>query len=401
VAAEQAREAAADTFLALDSAQRDLRLSLATVRAVEEPGVSGPLVDRFAELGQAVDAASLAYIEEMDRHQLDPEVELESREYESARAALDRSREGLLQVNRELERFGASLAPLLARADAALAQVPPAVERARQGVASARAAVHGAEAAGMGGAELAARLAAVESSLAELEQGPAVHGVAGSLRLAAQLEEASGRLFTEAERLPRLRQDTANRLSSLRTRAQAVASKVALVDPALSELRRGFAETAWGDLERVPERVRRALEVAGARIDEAAEAAARQEWADAVSRLSTARASLNDADEAVASVRDRLEALKAVSADPQGEVERTRFALRDAQRFAMAGRAAVEASEAAYVGELDALVFRLEATEQRAGEQRPDWWRFLRENEAIRRSVAEVVGRIREGRAVQ
>ncbi len=35
---------------------------------------------------------------------------------------------------------------------------------------------------------------------------------------------------------------------------------------------------------------------------------------------------------------DRLRQLNAVAKDPQEEIERTRFAVRDAQRLAMAGR---------------------------------------------------------------
>ncbi|CAM5718470.1 hypothetical protein STENM223S_04372 [Streptomyces tendae] len=50
------------------------------------------------------------------------------------------------------------------------------------------------------------------------------------------------------------------------------------------------------------------------------------------------RALLNATDEAVSAAGDRLHRLNAVQKDPQQEIERTRFAIRDAQRLAMAGR---------------------------------------------------------------
>ncbi|NUU22551.1 MAG: hypothetical protein HOV68_13700, partial [Streptomycetaceae bacterium] len=110
----------------------------------------------------------------------------------------------------------------------------------------------------------------------------------------------------------------------------------------------------------------------------------------------TARAALNNADEAMAAVHDRLRDLDEVARDPAAEVEKTRFALKDAQRLALAGRATAEEK---YVRSLDALVFRLEAVGAQLDSPHPDWWRFLSETRAIRSEVAQVVQRIRDDRA--
>ncbi|MCF2528486.1 hypothetical protein [Yinghuangia soli] len=394
-AATGAREAAGEAFLRLDTAQRDLRISLETVRAVEPSEASEAALGRFAALSDAVDEASAAYIAQMDRHPLDGEG-LETDDYEAARRDLDAVARRLDDVGKELERFAGSLGPMIARADAALAQLPPKTEHARQTVRAAEAAVHAAVREGLAPAAYAARLGAVQAELAELDKGAAVHGVAGTLALAARVGEAAQALYEEADRLPRLRDDVTKRLSSLRTRAQAVTSRAENLEPALSRLRQGYSAACWTDLTGAEAAVARAVQVAQARIDEAGTAAADREWADAVSRLGTARAELNHADEAMASVHDRLRDLDDVARDPAAEIERTRFALRDAQRLAVAGRANAEAK---YARSLDALVFRLEAAGERLDAPHPDWWHFLSETRAIRAEVARVVQQIRDDRA--
>ncbi|MGR7002540.1 hypothetical protein ACU686_38535 [Yinghuangia aomiensis] len=176
-----------------------------------------------------------------------------------------------------------------------------------------------------------------------MEKGAAVHGVAGTLTRAAQVTETAQALYEEAERLPRLRDDVTKRLSSLRTRAQAVASRADNPEPALHRLRRPSSAACWTDIADAPQKVTQAVAVAEARIDEVGQAAGRQEWADAVSRLATARAALNQADEAMAAVHDRLRDLDARRRGPgSGGPQRTRFAVRDAQRLAVGDRAVAE-----------------------------------------------------------
>lgn len=393
-AALAAREAAGEAFLQLDTAQRDMMLSLETVRAVRGAQGTEDALRSFAAVSLRIDEASAAYIGLMDRHPLD--VELETDEYEAARRELEDTARRLDAVRQDLDRFGASLGPLLAHAEQALAQLPPAVDRARRAAAEAARAVADTERAGLGTATLTTRLAAIRTDLAELDRGPAALGIPGTLEVAERIETTAGELRAEAERLPRQREEVTNRLSSLRTRTQALESRLATVDPALSRLRRDYAQSCWTDLEHVPAKVRQSLGIAHARLEEAGAAAGRGEYTDAASRLATARATLKNADEAMASVHDRLHALEDVAHDPEAELERTRFALRDAQRLALGGRANAEER---YARRLDALVFRLEAITAEIGQPRPDWWRFLSETRAIRAEVADTVHVIREDRA--
>jgi len=393
-AAQASREAAGQAFLRLDTAQRDLMLSLETVRAVRGASGTEDALRRFAAVSLRIDEASAAYIGLMDRHPLD--VELETGEYDAARRELDETTRKLDAVHDELNAFAASLAPLLAHAETALAQLPPAVDRARRAAADAQRALADTERVGLGSPKLTTRADELRADLVELDRGPAALGIPGTLTLAERIEATAADLRSEAERLPRQREEVTNRLSSLRTRTQALESRLATVDPALSRLRRDYTQSCWNDLEQVPAKVRASLGVAHARLEEAAAAAGRGEYTDAVSRLATARATLKGADEAMATVHDRLHALEEVARDPEAEVQRTRFALRDAQRLALGGRANAEER---YARRLDALVYRLEAIEAEAAQPRPDWWRFLSETRAIRAEVAETVQTIRDDRA--
>ncbi|MYW02646.1 hypothetical protein [Streptomyces sp. SID3343] len=393
-AALAARDGASEAFLRLDTAQRDMMLSLETVRAVRGARGTEDALRSFAAVSLHIDEASAAYIGLMDRHPLDNE--LETQEYEDARRELDDTARKLDAVREELDRFGTSLGPILAQAEQALAQLPPAVDRARRAAAAAAQAVADTERAGLGAATLTTRLAEIRTDLTELDRGPAALGIPGTLDVAARIESAAAELRAEAERLPKQREEVTNRLSSLRTRTQALESRLATVEPALHRLRTGYAQSCWTDLEQVPAKVRQALGIAQARLEEAGGAAGRGEYADAVSRLATARATLKGADEAMASVHDRLTGLEEVARDPEAELERTRFALRDAQRLALGGRANAEER---YAQRLDALVYRLEAIAGEPEKHRPDWWRFLSETRAIRAEVTETVQIIREDRA--
>jgi hypothetical protein len=168
------------------------------------------------------------------------------------------------------------------------------------------------------------------------------------------------------------------------------------VEPVLSELRRRFTAACWQDLQHVPEQAAQNVRQAEAKLKEAQAARDAQRWPDATALLSTVRALLNATDEAVSAAGDRLARLNAVQKDPQTEIERTRFAIRDAQRLAMSGRTAPDPRHAR---PLDDSVARLERAVAGLEEGRhPDYWHFLTETEAVRQTVAQVVARIRQER---
>ncbi|MYR60770.1 hypothetical protein GTY54_32575, partial [Streptomyces sp. SID625] len=243
--------------------------------------------------------------------------------------------------------------------------------------------------------DLAARLAALAPELTKLNQGAGQHGVQPTLERAERVSREAAAIGAEAGRLPEKAAEIDHRLVSLRTRAQALTTRSGQVDPVLSELRRRFTAACWQDLQQVPEQAAQNVRQAEAKLKEAQAARDAQRWPDATALLSTVRALLNTTDEAVSAAGDRLDRLNAVQKDPQGEIERTRFAIRDAQRLAMTGRTTPDPRHAR---PLDDAVARLERAITGLEGRHPDYWHFLTETDTVRRTAARVVAQIREER---
>ncbi|AXG82442.1 hypothetical protein [Streptomyces paludis] len=392
--AQAAKDAAAAAFYELDTAQRDLRISMETITAVDNSPAARRAAEGFAALGERIDAASHTYIEAVDAHDLDRD-DLEPSTASKARDELTKAKDELTRVKTDLDRFGQSLTPLLDKAETQLARLAPAVERARQALLAASNALDAVRGSGLRADDLAARLAALAPELTKLNQGAGRHGVPETIQRAEQVVHAADAVRAEAARLPERAQEIDRRLVSLRTRAQALTTRAGTVDPVLSELRRRFAAACWQDLQHVPEQAARSVRQAEEKIKEAAEARAEQRWADATSRLGTARALLNGTDEAVSAAGDRLRRLNAVAKDPQQEIDRTRFAVRDAQRLAMTGR---HTPDPRHARPLDDSVARLDRAVAALEGRHPDYWQFLTETEAVRNTAARVVSEIREER---
>ncbi|WP_307624092.1 hypothetical protein [Streptomyces sp. V3I7] len=389
--AQAAKDAAAAAFYELDSGQRDLRISVETIAAVDDSAAARRAVSDFEALGRRIDEVSHRYIEAVDAHDLDRDG-LEASAAARARAELTAAKDELVRVKGELDRFGNSLGPLLGNAETRLARLAPAVERARQALLAATGALDGVRESGLRADDLAARLAALSPELTRLNQGAGQHGVQATLERAERVAREAEAIRAEAERLPERAAEIDHRLVSLRTRAQALTTRAGQVEQVLSELRRRFAAACWQDLQPLPEQAAESVRQAERKLAEAQAARDAQRWPDATSLLSTVRALLNTTDEAVSAAGERLTRLNAVQKDPQQEIERTRFAIRDAQRLAMAGRATPEARHAR---PLDEAVARLERAVGTLEGRHPDYWHFLTETEAVRGSVARVVTQIR------
>ncbi|WP_369150248.1 hypothetical protein [Streptomyces sp. R17] len=392
--AQAAKDAAAAAFYELDTAQRDLRISIETITAVDDSPAARRAVDDFAALGRRIDEASGRYISAVDAHDLDRD-DLDAAMASRARADLTAAKDELGRVKQDLDRFADGLGPLLGKAETQLARLAPAVERARQALLAASQALDTARGSGLKADDLAARLAALSPELTKLNQGAGQHGVPGTLGRAARVTREAEAIRVEAERLPERAAEIDHRLVSLRTRAQALTTRSEQVEPVLSELRRRFTAACWQDLQGVSELAERNVRQAEDRLAEARSARDEQRWADATSLLSTARALLNTTDEAVSAAGDRLHRLNAVQKNPEQEIERTRFAIRDAQRLAMAGR---NTPDPRHARPLDDAVARLERAIAGLEGRHPDYWHFLTETEAVRDTVSRVVAQIREER---
>ncbi|MER6800997.1 MULTISPECIES: hypothetical protein [Streptomyces] len=392
--AQAAKDAAAAAFYELDTAQRDLRISIETITAVDDSPAARRAVADFEALNRRIDEASHRYINAVDAHDLDRD-DLEASSASRARAELTTAKDELGRVKQELDRFADGLGPLLGKAETQLARLAPAVERARQALLAASNALDTARGSGLRADDLAARLAALSPELTKLNQGAGQHGVPQTLERAERVTREAEAVRAEAERLPERAAEIDRRLVSLRTRAQALTTRSEQVEPVLSELRRRFTAACWQDLQHVPDLATENVRQAEARLAEARAAREEQRWADATALLSTVRALLNTTDEAVSAAGDRLRRLNAVQKNPEQEIERTRFAIRDAQRLAMAGR---NTPDPRHARPLDDAVARLERAVAGLEGRHPDYWHFLTETEAVRATVSRVVALIREER---
>ncbi|WP_093784349.1 coiled-coil domain-containing protein [Actinacidiphila guanduensis] len=393
--AQAAKDAAAQAFYELDTAQRELEIAIETISAVDSTPEARRALEGFRALGEKIDRVSAAYITTVDAHDLDRDG-LEHGEASRARGELTRAKDELVNTRTELERFQAGLAPLLGKAETQLARLAPARERAKQSLLAASQALDTVRAAGLKADDLAARLAALGPELTKLNEGASKHGVQDTVRRADEMRRTADAVRAEAERLPHQAEEIDKRLVSLRTRVQALGTRAEGVAPVLSELRRRFSAACWQDLQAVPDQAAQAVRQAEDALAEARKARAEQRWADATARLATVRALMDDVDGAVAAAGDRLRRLNEVSKDPKGEVERTRFAIRDAQRLAMQGRSTPEPRHAR---PLDDAVARLDRALAGLQGRHPDYWAFLTETAAVRETANRVVANIREDRA--
>ncbi|WP_405013470.1 hypothetical protein [Kitasatospora sp. NBC_01539] len=388
-----ARDAAQQAFYELDSAQRDAQLALETVRAAE----SGAAVERagseFGALSARIDQVTVGYLSALDAYDLE-DPELEAADAGRARGRLDVAKRDLEAQRGELDAFVRRLQPLVQRAESQLVRVVPAVERAKQALLGATTALEEVRSAGLKADDLAARLAELAPELTRLNEGVARHGVPATLHRADDVARRAEALRDQAVHLPQRAKDIDRRVASLRTRVQALETRAGTVEPALSELRRRFTLPCWQDLQPVPVQTAEAVAQASAKLAEAARARDGQRWADATGAIGTVRALLETAEGAVTAVNERLRQLNEVSHDPHKEIERARFALRDAQRLAMSGRQTPDPRHAA---PLDGAVARLDravAQLEEAG-RHPDYWHFLTELAGVRETAAQVVAMIR------
>ena len=200
--AQAAKDAAAAAFYELDTAQRDLRISIETITAVDSSPGARRAVDGLRRARAADRRGQPSYITAVDAHDLDRD-DLEASVAAQARTRADRRPRTSWSGSRGSSTGSPQgLGPLLDKAETQLARLAPAVERARQALLAASNALDAVRASGLRADDLAARLAALAPELTKLNQGAGRHGVPETLQRADRVVREAEAVRAEAERLP-------------------------------------------------------------------------------------------------------------------------------------------------------------------------------------------------------
>lgn len=395
--AREARDGAADAFYRMDLAQQETHRQVDTyTRLFAGSPTADQMRSAFEVVNAHCDDVARLYIEALDRY--DVEKELPKRVAQAAQAQLGQVSAALADSTRQIDEFRAQHAGDFARVGPALAQVGPKVAAARLALDRARSAIADLESQrlrpGLAGEALAGAVAGAQV----LAQGAEVLGVAGTLRQAEHVAALADRAISLAQDLPRKRDEVMRRLSSLRTRNEAVTNRVPAVEAGLSQLRRGYSEKCWQDVADAPAAMRERAAQAGQLREQAAVAAQAGDYDHAMEALREATQALATAESRERALAERRTALLDAADDPAGRIAKVRFALRDAQRLVMSG-AEGSSPPAKWAARLDPLVGRLERSDAGLGGPHPDYWAFLTELTAITDAIAAVVTEVRSERA--
>lgn len=379
-------------FQHLDHSQRTLRGMVESFQAyLPERAASSGLVPRFRVLDQEAEALIARYLQTLDQHPFDETLD---------QRRLGEAHRAYAEVGPQLAKHADALDQVVLDYDGELTRIGRQVQRGRDLKEEATA--------------LTKRVAAAATRLRETGlEVPELNDVLGRTRAAAvaasEWQPASGfdvleraraeldELAVEAERLaddyPERVAKARTRRTSLRTAVDAVESRLDRMHDDLAVLRREFSLGNWRDLEEVERAVHEQVALARGKLhdfDRLVEAGA--DWSLPLRLLEEARAALDTAKANVDGPGDRLEALRAVKADPEELLRKVRFRLRDAQLLVTntpkQGRESV-------ARELDGLARRLDGLRSGLGATHPDYWALLQEADRITDTVKSQVERFR------
>jgi hypothetical protein len=381
-ATRAARAAASQAFLALDDEQR---AAADAVRTADELGGARPLGPEWAQVAQAGDRATEAYIATTGQFPLDGTGPVAG-----ARQADERALREIESARETIRRFRSTHARTLDEAAHLLRALPVAVQEARRALVAARTAVQTADASGTRSRRAAEQLAEAEHAAAGIDGAGGIRERRAAAVRTLDLARTAATLATEA---PRAAAGVRSAFASIATRRAAAATKADRIPPALSALRREFSEPCSLDLADAEKKARAALGAVDRAIARAHERADAGEWDDAADAIAEARAQLGAAEQAHDAVAGRLADLRAVRADPTKLAADARFVLRDAQRLVV-DRGLVKR----FGPILDAQSVRLQNAQDRLTGVHPDYWLYLSELRGVRTRAQEVVGEARAAR---
>ncbi|MDN5917731.1 MAG: hypothetical protein L0I76_21975 [Pseudonocardia sp.] len=375
-----ARDAATQSFLALDDEQRAAAVA---VGAADELSSQPPLAPLWEQTAAVGGRATEAYLAATRQFPLDG-----SGAHTGARAADEQALREIEAARAAIRRFRSTYARRLDEADAVLRAMPTLLGEARTALVEARGAIAQTEAAGLRSRRAHEHLVEAEQAAVGIDDDSLALGERRDR--ARRVRDLARRASTLAADAPRTASTVRSTLSSVATRRSAAAEKTDRIGPDLSALRREFSDPCSRDLADARSRADGAITDADRAIADARRLADDGDWDDAVEALAVARSALSVAEDRCDAVRERLADLRDVRADPVRRAAEARFVLRDAQRLVV---------DRGLVGEfgqvLDAQATRLDNARARLTGVHPDYWFYLTELRGVRDRVEQVVQDVR------
>lgn len=378
-AARSAQGRAAIALLTLDNAQRSAFSHLDFLANVD----AGPIAERvrtaWAPVSAAADGTIHAYLADLERWDIATDLELE--QASAAATAFERHVAAMQAATAHIAAFSERFTPDFVSVTRTLEQLVPRRVAAEQAVQEAQAALARAQEQGLQARRAHRLLERAVELLQIVQAGPVQRGMERVLTACGDTVAAAHDAVHDVEQLPGLQRRVLTSVTSLRTRLAAVEWRAEQGSAeVMRQLRVGYVEACWQDLEGGARQASVALDLARYELDAAVRAAsdAEQRWDDALAGLARTRAALGEAEEHVDGPRDRLALLQAVSADPAAVHARARFAVRDAQKLLMAGPV-----DGRHAQLLDALAARLEDAEKMLDRRHPDWLDYAHTLDAI------------------
>lgn len=380
-----------DAFLQLDSLQREAKVMVSSYRTyLPERARTSSLVPRHLELDQKADARVAEYLSVLDQF---PMVEkLRAPALAERHRAYKDLEPRLLAIQAEIHDFLSRYGAEFERVGAEVAKVDKHKAAASTALMRAHASWKQLRQQGFDSAEADRALAKARVAGRAVEAWTPQRGVkvlednADLVKQFAETVESVARGFPDRVRRAQ------NRSTSLRTRVEAISTRAESIPEVLRRLRREFSEGNWRDLEGQELHVAELIQNTAGSMARFEHAMAGHRWDESFVALEETEAALHAADEAVDAPGDRLRALREFKDDPKPEIDKVRFAIRDAQLLVMTGSVELRAD---YARELDGLVHRLDHLGHRLDGVHPNYWAALTELDRLQGAAKELVGRYR------
>lgn len=380
-----------DAFWQLDSCQRFARAQVeAYSEHLPERAKRSRLRPGFRALDQKAELCVADYLSVVDSFPMEPGMR--ERALGAARQAFRRVEPLLRAIAAELDGFMSSYSAEFALVGEQLLKVEEQKLLARKAVEEALADWEKLRRESLGSASADTALAKARDALRGVDAWQPVSGLPKLQEMVAVVQGFAGDLRRIATEYPGQVGRAQGRLPSMRTRVAAITTRSAGIAECLGVLRREFSLGNWNDLESQEQVVASELARARTLLDQLQEALGRGAWEEAIPLLTEAESVLESTDDAVDAPRERLRVLRVFREDPAARVERTRFALKDAQLLIVNGPVR-DAKDLAT--RLDTLALRLKAVGPALEGVHPNYWAILADIDQIERLVRDVVASYR------